>query len=470
MPLLSGVPSRPQGTGVAVSNLSMATDTTHPASPGRCRRGRGTVGGQRSFAAPAPQRRSDRRAGARGQVMALAAFSLIALCALVGLAADTGYFFDSSGRIQTAADAAALAGAEQLRRAGTTQPVTAANSAATANGFTNGVSGTTVAVHNPPLSGYYTADTSYVEAIITQDRPTLFMRVLGIPTGRASARAVAGVQDLPNCIYALSQTGTGLATNGSGSSLSAACGIVVNSSAASALNAGSGAVFGTSVAVAGTYSGSCSSSEPSGCRTGVPPQPDPVAQLADPQFSGCDFGAPTPVNVSGGVVTLNPGTYCNGISIGSGASVTFQPGVYILNGGGLSVSGNSTIQGTGVAFYNTAQGKYSYGPVSLTGGTLGFLSAPTSGPTEGILFFQDRTITPKSNQGTNVIAGSSNLNFNGSFYFPTTALTFSGGGQVAANYTIMLAKNVTVGGNTTLSANFSSLQDGNPIKKVTLAE
>ena len=400
----------------------------------------------------------------------MTAFSLIALCALVGLAADTGYFFDCKRQMQTAADAAALAGAEQLRRAGNGQIVSAADAAAASNGFTNNVSGTSIAVHIPPSSGYYTSDGSYVEAIITQDRPTLFMRVLGIPTGRASARAVAGVQDLPNCIYALSQTGTGLATNGSGSSLSAACGIVVNSSAASALNAGSGAVFGTSVAVTGTYSGSCSTSDPSGCRTGVPPQPDPLAQLADPQFSGCDFGAPNPVNVSGGVVTLNPGVYCNGISIGSGASVTFQPGVYILNGGGLSVSGNSTIQGTGVTFYNTARGNYSYGPVNLTGGTLGFLNAPTSGPTGGILFFQDRTITPKSGKSTNVIAGSSNLNFTGTFYFPTTDLTFSGGGQVSANYTIFVARTITVGGNTTLSANFSSLQDGNPIKKITLAE
>jgi len=394
----------------------------------------------------------------------MSALSLIGLCALVGLAADTGYFFDCRRRMQTAADAAALAGAEQLRRGGS--PVgKAGKDAATANGFTTDAS-TSVDVYAQPHSGYYDGNPSYVEAIISQTRPTLFMGILGLPSAKVSARAVAGVQDSPNCIYALGQTGTGLATNGSGSSLSAACGIVVNSS----LNAGSGAVFGTSVAIAGTYSGSCSSSDPSGCRTGVPPQPDPLAQVAEPQVSGCDFGVPTPVNVSGGVATLNPGVYCDGISIGSGASVTFQPGVYILNGGGLSVSGNSTIQGTGVTFYNTAQGNHSYAPVTLTGGTLGFLSAPTSGPTEGMLFFQDRTITPKSNQSTNVIAGSSNLNFNGTFYFPTTNLTFSGGGQVATNYTIFVAKTIVVGGNTTLSANFSSLQDGNPIKKITLAE
>src|SRR5437867_6191894 len=161
-------------------------------------------------AAPASHLRIDRRAHSRGQVMAMGAFSLIALCALVGLAVDTGYFFDSRRRIQTAADAAALAGAEQLRRAGSTQPVVAANNAAVANGFTNGASGTTVAVRNPPTSGDYTTNSAYVEAIITQDRPTLFMGILGLSTGRVSARAVAGVQDSTNCIYALSPTGTGL--------------------------------------------------------------------------------------------------------------------------------------------------------------------------------------------------------------------------------------------------------------------
>src|SRR3989442_13743130 len=155
--------------------------------------------------------RIDRRAGARGQVLAMAAFSLIALCALVGLAADTGYFFDYKRQMQTAADAAALAGAEQLRRGGNGQIVSAADAAASSNGFTNNVSGTSIAVHIPPSSGYYTSDGSYVEAIISQTRPTLFMGILGLQSAKVNARAVAGVQDSPNCIYALSQTGTGLA-------------------------------------------------------------------------------------------------------------------------------------------------------------------------------------------------------------------------------------------------------------------
>ena len=400
--------------------------------------------------------------------MAMGAFSLIALCALVGLAADTGYFFEHRRRIQTAADAAALAGAAQLRRDGTYQ--SAAENAAAANGFTAGVSGTTVAVHNPPSSGYYTSDANYVEAIITQDRPTLLMGILGLSTGRVSARAVAGVHDSPNCLYALGRTGTALSINGRGSTLSAACGIIVDSTSTSdALSAGSGSVFGTSVSVAGGISGSCYTTDPAGCRTGIPPQPDPLATRATPSFSSsCDH---VNTQINGGTAALTPGVYCNGITIAAGAVVTFQPGVYILNGGGLSVTGNSTVHGNGITFYNTGSSQYSYAPLNIGGGTLGFLFAPSSGPMEGMLFFQDRTITPtKSSLSNNVIAGGSGLNVEGIFYFPTTNVSFTGGGNVSINYTVLVAQTIAVGGNTALSANYTSLVDGNPIKKITLAE
>ena len=75
-----------------------------------------------------------------------------------------------------------------------------------------------------------------------------------------------------------------------------------------------------------------------------------------------------------------------------------------------------------------------------------------------------------SSAATNVIAGGANLNLEGVFYFPTTNLSFTGGGAWSVNYTIMVASTITVGGNSALSANFSTLANGNPVKKVTLAE
>src|SRR5439155_26939169 len=100
-----GRPSRPGGTGVAAASHPMTTHGTHRAGPGRS-----TAGRQRSFAAPAPHPRIDRRAGTRGQVMVLTAIGMIALCAVAGLDGDVGYFFDYRRRMQKAADAAARAG------------------------------------------------------------------------------------------------------------------------------------------------------------------------------------------------------------------------------------------------------------------------------------------------------------------------------------------------------------------------
>src|SRR5438093_13157608 len=110
----------------------MSTDGTYRARPARGR-GRSVTGRQRRCAASASHLRIDGRAGARGQVLAMSALSLIGLCALVGLAADTGYFFDCRRRMQPAADAAALAGAEQPRRRGSAVG-RAGTDAATGNG------------------------------------------------------------------------------------------------------------------------------------------------------------------------------------------------------------------------------------------------------------------------------------------------------------------------------------------------
>jgi hypothetical protein len=54
------------------------------------------------------------------------------------------------------------------------------------------------------------------------------------------------------------------------------------------------------------------------------------------------------VDIAGNsTVTLQPGTYFGGIVIAGNATVTFSPGTYILAGGGLRVTGNSTLKGTG---------------------------------------------------------------------------------------------------------------------------
>jgi hypothetical protein len=112
-------------------------------------------------------------------------------------------------------------------------------------------------------------------------------------------------------------------------------------------------------------------------------------------------------------ITLRPGLYYGGISITGNAHVKFQAGTYILAGGGLSVTGNATITGTGVTFYD-ATGLGGYQPINITGNAQLNLSAPTSGPLKGILFFQDRSIASGSAGST--IVGNSSSSFDGAHY------------------------------------------------------
>src|SRR5947207_3809993 len=159
----------------------------------------------------------DTRDGERGQILVMMIISLLAICALVAVAADTGFFFDYRRRMQSGADAAAMAGAWQVHSGdtGDTKVSDAAQKGATSNGFTDGGEGTHVAIHWPPLSGPYAAggagatpgagNAGFVEAIITQPRPTLFLAILGFQTATVSARAVAGPRDSNPCILGLDQ-------------------------------------------------------------------------------------------------------------------------------------------------------------------------------------------------------------------------------------------------------------------------
>jgi hypothetical protein len=109
---------------------------------------------------------------------------------------------------------------------------------------------------------------------------------------------------------------------------------------------------------------------------GQPVVSDPLAGVAVPAVgSVCDF-----TKWHNASTTLNPGTYCGGITISGGSNVTFNPGTYILLGGGLNISGDSSANGTGVTFYNTGNAEYAYKPVVVSGGSATSFSAPVSGP------------------------------------------------------------------------------------------
>jgi Flp pilus assembly protein TadG len=150
--------------------------------------------------------------------------------------------------------------------------------------------------------------------------------------------------------------------------------------------------------------------------------PDPYSTLNVPQNS-CDF---TNYAVSTNT-TLNPGTYCGGIKISSGANVTLSPGNYYIQNGDFQVLGSSSLTGNGVTMLLSGQNTN----VNInTTGTI-TMSPSTSGSWAGFLFYWDQPNSAKKGQ-KNVFSGAT-MNLSGILYFVGQTLDITGGAHVTVN-------------------------------------
>jgi len=375
-----------------------------------------------------------------GQALISTALALVALMGFAGLAIDMGVLRHDKRLQQTAADAAAIAGASNLAYPPNSGVTTGAQDAATRNGFTDNGGGQVsnctgaavgticVEVNNPPKTGPHgcsggTCDPNYVEALVAVVQPTYFMRILSVNSETITARAVAG--NLGGgagygCLYTLSPPPGINGISGSGTLNASNCGIVDNGDYdGSALT-----VSANNIAVSGSSEGgSATCTTPAPCPTsGAPEASDPLINLQGPGVQSPS----SPILTTAGMQTLLPGTYpC--IIIGSGSTVTLKPGIYYINGcrvppfpfSGVSFMGKATVQGTGVMFYFTngasidADGGGQVSNIQL--------SAPTSGPYAGILMFQD-----PNDFSSPTLGGDDNSFFDGVLYFPEGNLTFFG--------------------------------------------
>jgi Putative Flp pilus-assembly TadE/G-like len=118
-------------------------------------------------------------AGERGAVAVIVAAMLVALLGMAALAIDLSSFYQAQRQAQTAADAGALAGAEDLARSSTTA----------------GGDATTLARQNfPGATVTANADTTsnQVTVTVTAPTPVFFGKLLGLSSETVGARAVAG--------------------------------------------------------------------------------------------------------------------------------------------------------------------------------------------------------------------------------------------------------------------------------------
>ena len=117
-------------------------------------------------------------------------------------------------------------------------------------------------------------------------------------------------------------------------------------------------------------------------------------------------------------------------------------GIYIIEGGGFSVSGNASVTGSGVMIVN-AGSNYpgtggTYGSITLGGNGTYSLSPLTSGPYAGIVFFQ-----PGDNTKAMTVSGNAS-GITGTIYAPGAALSESGNAAINAS---LIVDTLTISGN-----------------------
>ena len=382
----------------------------------------------------------------RGQsTLILAVFLGIVSIAFLALAVDVGYLLHAKRMAQSAADAAAVAAAEEQMAGNTANEQTVANAMAKLNGFDPGAATNPATVTlSIPSTGSYAGSTSYVEADVSKPVSTIFLSAF---KGRATAltvaaRAVAGGGlSSPTCICLEAPTGAGLSMSNDAGISAPQCGVTVDSSSSNAvgitgsadLNALSLGTVSNSWDNSGNINNSGMISSTTKVVQGITNQCKPSVTVPTlPQGLPC-YSNPiqgwTAANNYTGQYTLplsgestSGGVVCyNSLDTSQSSSVTFSPGYTYYIQGNFTTGGGSPLSGSGVTFYVG-------GTVNIANGVTVNLSAPTVGSNPAVpqtLFYaMGNTVT---------IQGGSNSTLSGLVYAPNAAVTLNNGTGTTLN-------------------------------------
>ena len=244
-----------------------------------------------------------------------------------------------------------------------------------------------------------------------------------------------------------STTSTGITMWGS-STLNLGCGMATNSRGTNAVAAGGNSqITASPIAAVGIVPDSNNYGSGTERISYSVAQPDPFASLPMPSVSG---------NTSNGNVnsnqtrTLNPGTY-RGMDLKG--TVTLNPGVYLIDGGTLSIGSQARVTESGVTFILTSStagsNANSIATVDMNGGARINITAPSTGTYKGVLLYQDRR-AQISNQ-SNKINGNSQSLLQGAIYMPGQEVEFTGTAGMNTNCLQLVARRITWNGNSSIT-------------------
>ena len=391
-----------------------------------------------------------------GNVLVMAAAGLPLIIGAAGLAVDTVHWTYWKRQLQREADSAALAGAFAKAQSG--NAITAA---------TNDITRTTdvtlsapATIQNAPTTGAYAGNSQAVRVSLStrQRLPFSGSFMSAVPTITVQATA-AVVSNGTYCALALGTGSNGVITMSGSASLNFGCGLATNSKVGVAVVPGGSAdISATPIAAVGGLAASSHYASGTQLLPYSLPQPDPFASLPNPVVpsGSCPKGNYGPKDN----VTIPNGSCFNGLKI-QGTVKLEDNGVFYIDGGSLDINSTATLTGKNVTIILTsstaANNPSSIADVDIAGGANINLSAPTSGPYKGLIFYQDRRAL---DSGSNTINGNSTSTYDGGFYFPSQEVQFNGTSGMTTNCMQLVALRLTFLGHTTVANTCDKVTDG----------
>jgi putative Flp pilus-assembly TadE/G-like protein len=423
-----------------------------------------------------------------GQALVISALCMTLLCGFLALALDIGILFNARHRVQTAADAAAIAGA--LAEEDGSNAATAARAAAGVNGITDTIN--QVAVNTNPTDGWHTGPT-YVEVVIRQPNPTIFLGMFNHNLVSVAARAVAGIAASPACNYALdSSDDDTFVIKGNAKVESSGCGWQINSSAKAYCDQGNATLVAPYVHIVGTpdTTGGCKQRHGPTLTTGVAPVQNPLANMNLIPLSACNgsntVGTTSVISTTtipstkytapdGSVSNLTcfpAGSTLTGVTLGAAGG----DGLYLFENG-VTLSGNIVVNGT----LEEYAGQFSQGNAQLqitapvnpigtneyTYNGIGIIQAPTA-----VTPAAPQCKSPAGNKGVPCLQlqfGSGNEDLSGMIYAPTSQVMMQdeGGGVQASG---VIAYQIYINSDFEITSYNKSNPFTSPLSKVSLVE
>jgi len=378
-----------------------------------------------------------------GSVLPIFTLTLIPIMAAVGAAIDYSRASNLRAELQSALDAAVLAGARD-------------NTADWANVAVNVFNGSFQPKAGSVGSPTFTlnADGTFVGSAMGAI-PTSVLGVMGISTIPVNASSTVMVAPTsPNeqyCVLALNLTANSavqVTGNGSITINAPNCVLQVNSKSGTAVDLTGNASIRSSdnCFVGGSRAvGNSTISPPplAVCKT----VPDPFVNYQKPTVGPCQY---MNYKLSGAqTVTLKAGVYCGGMTFSGPVNVTFAPDdtgntTFIIKDGVISESGGR-FTGNGVTFFLTGNGAQ----INLSGQADWHLVAPSSGPFPGFVIFLDPSGPSGPAASWSQLAGQSELYFEGVIYLPKQQVSIVGTATAFAPspWTSFIADTIQISGN-----------------------